>query len=249
MTDAASAAPAPVPASAPGIGAFEAIVGTFTKPSDTFGRLVARPTWWLPLLLSVVIGAITYAVAAPKIDLEGTIRASIEKSGRSVPAGTVERQVAFMQKWAPAFTAGVAVVGAGVFFVVALIFWGAARAMGGDARYSQMLAIWSHAALPSAIGSLLAIPLFLRMADGSLSQSAAERVLASNVGAFLDDSAPAALRTLGASLDVFSFAVLFLLVLGFRRIPGLSKGAATATPIVLWAVYVAAKVAWKAVMG
>jgi len=143
----------------------------------------------------------------------------------------------------------VAVVGAGVFFVVALIFWGAARAMGGDARYSQMLAIWSHAALPSAIGSLLAIPLFLRMADGSLSQSAAERVLASNVGAFLDDSAPAALRTLGASLDVFSFAVLFLLVLGFRRIPGLSKGAATATPIVLWAVYVAAKVAWKAVMG
>ena len=75
------------------------------------------------------------------------------------------------------------------------------------------------------------------------------KVLASNLGAFLDDSAPAALRTFGGSIDIFSFAVLFLLVLGFRLLPGLSKGAATATPIVLWAILVAGKVAWRAVMG
>jgi hypothetical protein len=196
-----------------------------------------------------VVGTLTYAVAAPKIDLERTIRASIEKSGRSVPAGTVERQVAFMHKWAPAFTAGVAVVGAAAFFVIALVLWGAAKAMGGDVRYSQMMAIWAHSGLPSVVGSLVAIPLFLREPDASLTQAAAERVLASNVGAFLDDSAPAALRTLCGSLDVFTFAVLFLLVLGFRRVPGLSRGAATAIPIVLWAVVVVAKVAWKAVMG
>jgi hypothetical protein len=245
VTDAAAAAPSP----APGIGAVEAVVGTFTKPSDTFGRLVARPTWWLPFLISLVLGIVTYAVAAPKIDLEGTIRESIEKSGRSVPAGTVERQVAFMQKWSAAFTAGVAVVGAGAFFAIALVLWGSAKAMGGDIRYSQMLAIWAHSGLPSAIGSLVAIPLFLRLPDGSLTQTAAQKVLASNVGALLDDSSPAALRTLGSSLDVFSFAVLFLLVLGFRRVPGLSKGAATAIPIVLWLVVVIGKVAWKAVMG
>ncbi len=249
MTDAAPGAPVPVPSPAPGIGAVEAIVGTFTKPSDTFGRLVARPTWWLPLVISIVLGAITYGVAAPKIDLEGTIRESIEKSGRSVPAGTVERQVAFMQKWSMAFTAGVAVVGAAAFFVIALVLWGGARAMGGDVRYSQMMAIWAHSGLPSVVGSLFAIPLFLRLPDGSLTQAAAEKVLASNVGAFLDDGAPAAVRTLGSSLDIFTFAVLFLLVLGFRRIPGLSKAAATAIPIVLWVVVVAAKVAWKAVMG
>lgn len=247
MTEALSAAP-PAPA-APGIGAVEAVAGTFTKPSETFGRLMARPTWWLPFLLSLVVGTLTYAVAAPKIDLERTIQASIEKSGRSVPAGTVERQVAFMHKWAPAFTAGVALVGAAAFFVIALVLWGSAKAMGGDVKYSQMMAIWAHSGLPSVIGSLVAIPLFLRVPDASLTQAAAERVLASNVGAFLDDSAPAALRTLGGSLDIFTFAVLALLVLGFRRVPGLSKGAATAIPIVLWALVVVAKVAWKAVMG
>ena len=245
MSDAAS----PVPAAEPPISPVSAVVGTFANPSETFRRLVARPTWWLPFLLSLVLGTLTYAVASPKIDLEGTIRESIEKSGRSVPAGTVERQVAFMQKWSAVVTAGVFVVGTAAFFFIALIFWGAAKMMGADARYSQLLAIWAHSGLPSAIGSLVAIPLFLRLPDGSLTQTAAQNVVASNLGAFLDDSAPAALQAFGSSIDIFSFAVLFLLVLGFRRLPGLSKGAATAIPVVLWALFVAGKVAWRAVMG
>ena len=245
MSDMAASAPAAEPPISP----VAAVVGTFASPSETFRRLVARPTWWLPVLLSLVLGTLTYAVASSKIDLEGTIRESIEKSGRSVPAGTVERQVAFMQKWSAVVTAGVFVVGTGVFFLIALILWGAAKMMGADARYSQLLAIWAHSGLPSAIGSLIAIPLFLRLPEASLTQSAAERVVASNVGAFLDDSTPAALRTLASSIDIFSFAVLFLLVIGFRRLPGLSKGAATALPIVLWALFVAGKVAWRAVMG
>lgn len=245
MSDAA----APVPAAEPPISPVSAVVGTFANPSETFRRLVARPTWWLPFLLSLVLGTLTYAVASPKIDLEGTIRESIEKSGRSVPAGTVERQVAFMQKWSAVVTAGVFVVGTAAFFFIALIFWGTAKMMGADARYSQLLAIWAHSGLPSAIGSLVAIPLFLRLPDGSLTQTGAQKVVASNLGAFLDDSAPAALQAFGSSIDIFSFAVLFLLVLGFRRLPGLSKGVATAIPVVLWALFVAGKVAWRAVMG
>jgi hypothetical protein len=241
--------PAIAPAAEAPISPVSAVVGTFTRPSETFGRLVARPTWWLPFLLSLVLGTLAYAVTAPKIDLEGTIRESIEKSGRSVPAGTVERQVAFMQKWSAVVTAGVFVFLTGAFFFIALILWGAAKMMGADARYSQLLAIWAHSGLPGAIYYLVAIPLFLRLPDGSLTQTAAQKVVASHLGAFLDDSAPAALRTLATSIDVFSFPVLILLVLGFRRLPGLSKGAATAIPIVLWLVYVIGKVAWRAVTG
>ena len=240
---------APVPAAEPPISPVAAVIGTFSSPSETFRRLVARPTWWLPFLLSLVLGTLTYVVASPKIDLEGTMRESIEKSGRSVPAGTVERQVAFMQKWSAVVTAGFFVVGTVAFFFVALILWGGAKMMGADARYAQILAIWAHSGLPSAIGSLVAIPLFLSVPNGSLTQTAAQKVVASNLGAFLDDSSPAALRTFAGSIDIFSFAVLFLLVLGFRRLPGLSKGAASAIPIVLWALFVAGKVAWRAVMG
>jgi len=238
-----------VPAAEAPISPVSAVVGTFSRPSETFRRLVARPTWWLPFLTSLVLGTVAYAVAVPKIDLETTIRESLEKSGRSLPAGAVAQRVAFMQKWSAAFTAGIAVAGAVVFFATALVLWAAARMMGADARYAQLLAVWAHSSLPSVVGALVAIPLFLRVPDGSLTQAAAQKVLASNLGAFLDESTPRPFLSLASSLDVFSLAALFLLVLGYRRLPGLSKGAATATPIVLWLVYVIGKIAWRTAFG
>jgi hypothetical protein len=248
MSDAAAA-----PAGPAGIGAVEAVVGTFTKPSDTFGRLVARPTWWLPFVLTILATAGSFWIVMPKIDMDRTVRESIEKrmekSGRTVSPEVVQRQVEAAKKMTPLYL-GIAVVAAVLFFfVIALVLWGAARAMGGDARYAQMLAIWGHSGLPSLVGVLVSIPIFLQLPDASLTQEGAQHVLKSNLGAFLDDSTPAALRALASSVDVFSIAVLILLVLGFRRLPGLSKGAATWTPIVLWIVAVAIKVAWKAVMG
>ena len=138
---------------------------------------------------------------------------------------------------------------AAVFFLAALVLWGSAKAMGAAARYPQLLAIWGHAGLPSVLGALLAIPIFMQLPDASLTQDAVPQVVKSNVGAVLDPSTPAPLLARAGSIDVFSFAVLFLLVVGFRRLPGLSKGAATAIPIVLWLVIVIGKVAWRAVMG
>lgn len=250
MTDAASADPTPP---APGVGAVEAIVGTFTKPSETFGRLVARPTWWLPLVLTVIATAGSFWIVMPKIDMDRTIRESIEKrmekSGRTVSPEVVQRQVEAAKKMTPLYL-GIGVVAAVLFFfVIALALWGGAKSMGAEARYTQMLAIWGHSGLPSLVGVLISIPIFLQLPDASLTQEGAQHVLKSNLGAFLDDTTPAALRSLASSVDVFSIAVLCLLVLGFRRLPGLSKGAATWTPVVLWLLAVAVKVAWKAVMG
>ncbi len=246
-----SAGPAPAPAA--GIGAFEAVLGTFTKPSDTFGRLVARPTWWLPFLLSIVVTAVSFWFAAPKIDMDRTVRESIEKrlekSGRTMSPEAIQRQVEASRKMAPLFIVFAVTASVLFFFVVALILWGGAKAMGAEARYAQLLAIWGHSALPFVVSGVLSIPLFLAKQDASLTQDEAQRVLASHLGAFLDDSTPGALKALASSVDVFSVAVLFLLVLGFRRLPGLSKGAATWTPIVLWILAVVLKVGWKAVMG
>jgi hypothetical protein len=89
----------------------------------------------------------------------------------------------------------------------------------------------------------------MQLPDASLTQDGVQQVVKSNVGAFLDPATPAPLLAFASSLDIFSFAVLFLLVFGIRRLPGLSKGAATAIPIVLWLVIVIGKVAWRVVMG
>jgi hypothetical protein len=230
-----------------------AVIGTFSRPSETFRRLVARPTWWLPLVLIIASTAASWLVVAPKMDMDRTIRESIEKraekSGRTIPPEAINRQVEMSKKLMPVFF-GIALAGSAVFFFFpALVLWGSAKAMGADARYRQLLSIWGHAGLPNVLGAFLAIPIFLQLPDGSLTQEGVGEVVKSNVGAFLDPSTPAPLRALAGSLDIFSLASLFLLVVGFRRLPGLSKGAATATPIVLWLVYVIGKVVWRAVFG
>lgn len=243
----------PASAAAPPVGAVQAVVGTFTKPSETFGRLVARPTWWLPFGLSVLVTVVSFWIATPKIDMDRTIRESIEKrlekSGRTMSPEAIQRQVEAAKKMTPVFLGVGVAFAVAFFFVVALILWGGARVMGADARYAQLLAIWGHSALPFVVSGLISIPVFLQLPDASLTQDAAQGVLKSNLGAFLDESTPGALRALASSVDIFSFAVLFLLVLGFRRLPGLSRTAATWTPIVLWVLAVVVKVAWKAVMG
>jgi hypothetical protein len=248
LTDAPGAIPAELP-----ISAVTAVVGTFTSPSETFRRLVVRPTWWLPLVLVVLSTIGGWAVISPKMDMERTIRESIEKraekSGRSLSADQINQQIEFSKKLMPVFF-GTAVVGSAVvFFFVALVLWGSSKAMGGEARYTQALAIWGHAQLPNIIGILVSIPIFLQLPAASLTQDGVGQVLKSNLGAFLDPSSSPALRTFATSLDIFSFAVLFLLIIGFRRLPALSRGAATAIPLVLWILFVACKVAWRAVMG
>jgi hypothetical protein len=254
VTDAPLAPPASpaLPSEAP-IGAVAAVAGTFTSPSETFRRLVARPTWWLPLVLVVLTTAAAWAVVAPKMDMDRTIRDSIEKrtekSGRSLSAEQINQQVEFSKKLMPVFF-GAAVVGSVAFYFLAgLVLWGSAKAMGGESGYTRLLSIWGHAQLPNLIGAILAIPIFLQLPDASLTQEGVAQVVKSNVGAFLDPSTPAPLLALASSFDVFSFAVLFLLVVGFRRVPGLSRASATATPIVLWLLLVIGKVAWRAVMG
>lgn len=245
--------PATVPAAEAPISPVSAVVGTFTSPSETFGRLVARPTWWLPLLLLILATASVWPIAVSKMDMDRTIRESIEKraekSGRTLAPEVINRQVEVGKKMMPFIFGGTVAGYAIVYFLIALVLWGSAKAMGAEARYTQLLAIWGHASLPNLLSALLAIPIFLQLPDGSLTQESAEQVVKSNVGAFLDPSAPAALRAFASSLDIFSLAALFLLVLGFRRLPGLSKGAATTVPIVLWLVYVIGKVGWRAVMG
>jgi len=228
---------------------FRALGGFFSEPGKTFEGLVKAPTWWLPMLLLVVSVAASIWVASPKMDYEQMMRESLEKRAEKTGAKVSETQVSDLAErsrkfaWlgAPIGTVVVAVVA----FGVAGVLWGSAKAFGGEIGYAQMLAIYGHANLPNVAGTIVAIPLFLAQPDASLTQKSAARVLASNLGALLPFDAPSALYAAASSVDLFSLWCLTLLVIGFRKIPELPRGAATAIPIVLWVLYVVGKVGWR----
>lgn len=243
---------APAPAAEKPIGAVAAAVGAFASPDATFGRLVKAPTWWLPFVVALVVSGAFGAVLTSKVDIESTVRAAMEKRmGHPPSEQQVEQAVSMQEKFtSPAIYAGFGLVGASFgFFVVGLVLWGAARAFGGDVKYGQVLAAWAHAGLPNSVGAILSLPILAMAADGSIRQDAVGRFVKSNIGAFLSDEAPKALLALGSSIDVFSLWALALLVIAFRKFPGLSKGSATGIPVGLWAIYVLVKTAWAAVFG
>lgn len=245
MSDASPAVPA---AEAP-ISPVSAVVGTFTNPSETFRRLVARPTWWLPFVLWAVLGLGSNSLVLRKVDWDGAaqdVMAQRSKSGRSIPPEAAPRIAGVMRIYT---LVAVSLFIVAIPFLVALVLWGGTKAFGGVARYSTLLAVTTHANLPNVVGTIIAIPVFFSRDDNSLNLQRMYEVLKSNVAAFLPDGAGHALVALCSSLDIFMLTALSLAVLGMRRIPGLPKGAAVAIPVLFWAILVGIKVALAAMRG
>lgn len=257
MSDENASAPVPpAPAGAPAespISPGAALAGTFGSPGPTFERLAKRPTWWLPFVIMLVATVVSVLVVTPKIDVEKSVRQSMEKraekTGQAVTEAQVTQAMAVSKKFSALTPVFVLVFGAAAFFVIGAILWGFAQAMGGETRYGQVLAVWAHGQLPNVVSGFLAIPVFLARPDASVTQEEAGTVFKSSVGAFLPLDAPAVLRALASSLDVFTLATLVLLVIGFRRLPGLTKGTGATVPLASWGLWVVVKTLWAAVFG
>jgi hypothetical protein len=128
----------------------------------------------------------------------------------------------------------------------ALIYWGSFDLFrGAGLRYGQAFAITTHAFLPTAISSILALIILPLKAYGDVDP---ENVVATSLKAYLPESAPKPLLALGGSLELFFIWCLVLVAIGFAAAnpKKIKAGASFGIVFGLWAVWVLAKVAWAA---
>ena len=241
------ASPAVSAAEAP-ISPVSAVVGTFSRPSETFRRLVARPTWWLPLVIFLVVGISSSFLVRSKLDWEGAAQDVIARraaSGRPIPAEAAPRIVSMIK---------ISTMIAGPIFIVvtpflvALLLWGGVKAFGGESGYGGVMAIVSHANLTNVIGALIGLPIFLSKEDGSVDLRRTWDVLTSSLASFLPENSGKVPVALASSIELFMLAAIILTVVGLRRVPALPKYAAVVLPLVVWGIFIGIKVA-GAVMG
>jgi Yip1 domain len=236
--------PAPPASDAASDSALARLPGVFFSPVRTFESIARRPTWLAPLILWTAMSVGVTATLLPKIDYEQLTRQAMQNKGQTVSedrmASIVEQQKKFGGIFGWVF--GVASP-AGVSLLVALVLWGAFKAFGWDARFSQAFGATAHAYLPGVLKA--AFLLFLITRQETVNPQAMGDLLHSNLGFLVPRDSSKPLHSLLQSLDIFSLWSLCLFVIGFAAAAKVRRGAAAGVIVTLWLVAVAIGVGWN----
>ncbi len=232
-TAAASASPPPESDSA-----FARIIGVFVSPVRTFAAIAARPTWILPVAIGAAVSLPLSELILSKTDWRAVVSAQIAASGQKISEAQLESSIETARKlsWVWDLFAVLAPV---VFtLIIAAVFWAACHAFGWEVRFKQSLGITAHAYLPGVLYSIgLGAVLWNRT---TVDPQKVGDLLPTNLGYFAQGTDKVT-HGLLASVDLFSFWTMVLLVLGLAVAAKASRGRMAALVVTLWALYVLGK--------
>ena len=246
MSTTPTAAPYDTPASK---SALARIFGVFWEPGNTFQDIVARPGWWAPLVLMIVVGLVVMWVFVTQIGVETMLQQQFETNRQLQQLSAEQRAqtMALQMRIVPIAMFVSILVGAPVFYLLAaLVLMFLYRIVASSqVTFKQSFGITVHAFLPSMLSGLLAIVVmvFVRPTDFDI-----QNPVMTNAAWLLGESSPMWLKALAGSLDLFSVWILILLAIGFaatRRKLGLGQSFVIAA--IPWAVMVLIKTGWTAI--
>lgn len=232
------------PASPPSRGFLATLAGLYFEPEKSFAAALRSPRFWTPLAVLTALNLAFTAVWLRKVDAEAFFRAEMEYSGaidniRPEQLGPIleaqARALPIFGWMGGLFGAALLVLVTGAIYTFVLRFF-----LASEIDFARVLAVvaWSFLAV-AAVTQPLTLGVLALKADWSINPA---RALQANLAAALDpDSVPRALFAMADSFDLFSFAVLFLLHVGFRVGTGLGARPVAAGVLVPWALYVLGK--------
>ena len=240
----------PAPEAAAPISPIGRIIGVFTSPKQTFTSIAEKPSWVAPMLLMMILAVVVGGLLNSKMNWAQYIRHKAEENPRfeQLSEDKKDEAVAGQVKFWAGFSYAVGAVAIPISILIfAGIYLVAFNLMSGaGVRYGQSFAITTHAFLPAAITSILAMIILPLKTYGDVDP---ENIVATSLKAYLPETAPKPLLALGGSLELFWIWCLVLIAIGFtaanpRKV---KPGAAFGIVFGLWAIWILAKVAWAAI--
>jgi hypothetical protein len=116
-----------------------------------------------------------------------------------------------------------------IFFLIgSLLYWGANKAMGGNASFIQSLTVWIYSTFPPTVVSVVAnfLILFLKTPDEIDIASSQGGLIKANPTMLFDGKEMPVLTTLISTLDLFLIWGIVLAVIGMKKMSKLSTGGA-----------------------
>jgi hypothetical protein len=252
MTPENAAAMEPQPA---GMGELARLTGVFFEPGKTFADVAQRPTWLVPMLLTVLFGLIFCAVVGQRIGWDNVVQQAMEKKVATMP----QEQRDAMAKNAD-LTKKITLVGAYTVAVIrpviiclisaAVLLGIVAGILSAPVKFKQVFAIMCYSGMVGVVAVvLMMVVVFLKAnpADFDI-----QHPLAFNAGALMNPQGPNKfLFTLASSLDVFTFWRIFLIAVGLKAAAGkkLSFGGALFAVLLPWGVLVLIGATFAGIFG
>ncbi len=233
-------------------GAVSRVIGALVSPRATFESIAERPTWVFPLVLIIVVGFLFVFSFSQRIGWRTVLEKQLATNSafNSLSPQQQQQQIDRVVRLAPiAGYAGTTVGSAIILLIIAALYLGVFNIVFGTAiKFKQSFGVSIHAYLPLVVKSLVGLLIvWVRPPEGVSLQ----KLVMSNVGAFLPSSSPAWLITFGSFLDIFVFWTLALLGIGYAAASGkkLKVGTALSVVVVVWFIFVIGAVGLTAIRG
>ena len=215
----------------------ERLVDAFIAPSKTFNDIRRNASWWLPFVLSIVVGILFTTAVGKQVGFETVARQQIEKNhfaADQINALPKDQQAVQYQKAGQRtkvvsylFSLPVLIIA----LLISLLWWASLNfGLGARAKYSEILAVYMYAGLPKILIYLVAS--ILLFAGVGLDNFDMQNPVGTNAGYYMPADSPA-LRAAGSFFDIFGLWALALAVIGTAIVTG-KKPAHTAIIIVGW---------------
>jgi hypothetical protein len=237
--------PEMVPESEPqpkGLGEGSRLIGVFFEPAKTFEDVAARPGFWVPLILVIVVSLVYIVLFGQHVGWERMIRQQTMASPQAaqLPPDQLEQRIQIGAKFAPIITYVAILVGVPLFWLIwSAVLVGIVKGMmSAPVRLKQIFSILAYASLPGVIMALLSIAvMFMKPPEDFNLQNP----LFFNPGAMMDQATTSKfVYSLASSLDLFRLWTLVLIGIGLKAAGGkqLSMGGAMTAVFLPWAIWI-----------
>ena len=218
------------------------LLGVFFEPAKPFEDVAARPNFWVPLILIMVLSMGYMVLFGQHVGWERMIRHQVETSSRAAQQTPEQREqgIQIGVKIAPIAAFGGGLVGVPLMTLIwAAVLLGIMKGMmSAQVRLKQVFAILCYAGMPGVIMMLLAVAvMFMKPPDDFNLQNP----LVFNPGAVMDPlTTPKFLYSVASSLDLFRVWTLVLIGIGLKAAGGkqLSMGGAMTAVFLPWAIFI-----------
>jgi hypothetical protein len=230
--------PAATPAEIAPLSQTERVIDTFVAPVKTFTDIRRSASWWVPWLITAIVGLCLVSLVEKKIGMEKVAEnrlALAPKQAAKLDQLTPDqraRQMELSAKISRWFAYSFPLTHLIIVAIMAAILLGTFNfGFGAELKFKQCFAIGNYAFLPGIIKALLAIlTVFLTGGEGFVF----ENPVASNLGALVSPSS-AGLYSLASSIDIFNIWIVALTGIGYSCVTRVKRSTCMAVVFGWWA--------------